>query len=122
MQVDAQYWTGQSWLRNADDACTALAANNLRMVPAGWGIAAPGGLAGGTGQIVLTPTGPGSVNVCADLGADHGVNCVATGAGMAWLQGKWPGAATFDNDPSAIATFGVFSPEGRKGVYNREMY
>ncbi len=122
MPVEAQYWTGQSWLRNADDACTALAASNLRMTPAGWGLAAPGTLAGGAGQIVLTPTGPGSVNVCADLGADHGVTCVATGAGLAWLQGKWPGAATFDNDPSAIATFGVFSPEGRKGVYNREMY
>jgi hypothetical protein len=62
-------------------------------------MAAPGTLAGGAGQIVLTPTGPGSINVCADLGADHGVNCVATGAGLPWLQGKWPGAATFDNDP-----------------------
>jgi MSHA biogenesis protein MshQ len=33
MPVEAQYWTGQSWLRNADDACTALAANNLRRTP-----------------------------------------------------------------------------------------
>jgi MSHA biogenesis protein MshQ len=114
--VEPQYWTGNSWIRNGNDTCTTLVAGNVALAPAGWGVSIVGG------NIQLVPTGPGSVSVCADLGADHGVACAATGAALPWLQSRWPGAATYDNDPSATATFGVFSPEGRRGVYNREMY
>ncbi|MBI4997219.1 MAG: LamG domain-containing protein [Rhodocyclales bacterium] len=115
--VERQYWTGNSWVRNADDTCTTLADANVSLTPPGWGNSIVGG------NIRLVPTGPGSVTVCADLGSDHGVNCAATtSAALPWLQSRWPGAATYDNDPAATATFGVFSPEGRRGVYNREMY
>lgn len=114
--VERQYWTGNSWIRNADDTCTTLAQNNISLMPAGWAASIVGG------NIQLIPAGPGSVTVCADLGTDHGVACAATSAALPWLQSRWPGAATWDNDPAATATFGVFSPEGRRGVYNREMY
>jgi MSHA biogenesis protein MshQ len=116
--VEAQYWTGNSWIRNAADTCTALAANNVALSPAGWGVSIVGG------NIQLVPTGPGSVVVCADLGSDPspGVTCSATSAALPWLKGRWPPGTAYDNDPSATATFGVFSPEGRRGIYNREMY
>lgn len=122
--VEAQYWTGNSWVKNGSDNCTALAAGNLSMSPAGWTLGAPGTLVGGAGVIALTPAGAGSVSVCADLGTDPspGVTCAATSATLPWLKGRWPPGTTFDNDPSATATFGIFSPEGRRGVYNREMY
>lgn len=122
MPVEAQYWSNVSWVRNADDNCTPLAAANLLLTPAGWTVSAPGTLAGGAGNILLTPTGPGSAAVCADLGADNGVSCAATGANLPWLQSRWPGGSGYDNDPTATATFGIFSPEGRKGIYNRELY
>lgn len=124
MPVEAQYWSGASWVKNAADNCTALAGANLLLTPVGWAVTAPGTLVNGAGNITLTPTGPGSVTLCADLGPDPvgGAACVATGAGRAWLQSKWPPGANYDNDPSAMATFGVFSPEGRKGIYNRELY
>jgi hypothetical protein len=77
---------------------------------------------GGAGNITLTPTGAGTISVCADLGTDNGVTCSATSAALPWLQSKWPGAATYNNDPSASATFGVYTPEGKRGVYSREMY
>lgn len=99
-----------------------LAAGNLKLTPAGWTVGAPGALTGGNGFITLTPTGAGSVGVCVDLGPDNGVSCSATGANAAWLQSRWPGGAGHDNDPSATATFGVYSPEGRRGIYNRELY
>jgi MSHA biogenesis protein MshQ len=114
--VERQYWTGNSWIRNADDSCTTLVPNNVSLSPSGWAVSIIGG------NIQLVPTGPGSVTVCADLSTDHGVTCTATSAALPWLQSRWPGAATWDNDPSATATFGVFSPEGRRGIYNREMY
>jgi len=122
MPVEAQFWSGLTWVKNTDDSCTSLAAGNFSMSPAGWGLAAPGVLAGGSGFVTLTPTGPGSVSVCADLGADNGITCSATSAALPWLQSKWPPAASYSNDPSANATFGVFGAEGRRGVYNREMY
>lgn len=122
MPVEAQYWSGNSWVKNGDDNCTSLAAGNLPMSPTGWTLTAPGALASGGGLVTLTPTGFGSIRVCADLGGDNGVSCAATGAGLPWLQSKWPGAATFNNDPSAAATFGIYSPEGKRGVYSRELY
>lgn len=116
--VEPQYWTGNSWIRNASDSCTALVPGNISLSPAGWGVSIVGG------NIQLVPTGPGSVVVCADLGADPspGVTCAATSAALPWLKGRWPPGTAWDNDPSATATFGVFSPEGRRGIYNREMY
>lgn len=114
--VETQFWTGNSWVRNADDTCTTLALGNISLSPAGWTPSIVGG------NIQLVPTGPGSVTVCADLGADPGVACTATSAALPWLQSRWPGAATWDNDPSATATFGVFRPDVQRGIYNREMY
>jgi hypothetical protein len=122
MPVEAQFWSGLSWVRNGDDSCTPLANGNLLLTPAGWTPTAPGTLSAGTGNISLVPSGPGSVSVCADLAADNGVACSATGANLPWLQSRWPGGGAYNNDPSATATFGVFSPEGRKGIYNRELY
>lgn len=122
MPVAAQYWTGNSWITNSNDNCTALATSNLSLSPTGWAASAPGTLVGGTGSISLAPTAAGTIAVCSDLAADHGVTCSATSAALPWMQSKWPGGAGYDNDPSATATFGVFSPEGRRGVYNREMY
>ena len=121
MPVEAQYWSGNSWVKNSSDSCTTLAGGNLLLTPSGW-TAVPGALLGGSGIIALTPTAPGSIKVCADLAPDNGVACSATSANLPWLQSKWPGGAAYNNDPSATATFGIFSPEGRKGVYNRELY
>jgi hypothetical protein len=121
MPVEAQYWSGNSWVKNGDDNCTPLVGGNLLLTPSGW-TAVPGAFTGGSGAIALTPTAPGSIKVCADLGPDNGVACPATSASLPWLQSKWPGGTGYNNDPSATATFGIFSPEGRKGVYNRELY
>jgi MSHA biogenesis protein MshQ len=124
MPVEAQYWTGNSWVRNGDDNCTALATANIYRSVAGWTPTGPGALAGGAGVISLVPSAAGSATVCADLGTDPtpGVACVATSAALPWLKGNWPPGTAWDNDPSATATFGVFSPENRRGIYNREMY
>jgi len=125
MPVEAQYWSGMSWVKNSDDSCTALAAGNLLLDPVGWPAPAPFTLAGGGGDISLAPTGPGSVSICADLGADPvgGVICLAaTSAAMPWLQSRWPPGSAYDNDPSARATFGIYAPETRKTIHIREQF
>jgi hypothetical protein len=123
MPVEAQYWSGNSWVKNSDDSCTVVATANVLLPAAStWTRIGPGTLGGGAGSISLTPSGAGSISVCADLSTDNGVACSATTAALPWLQSKWPGATTYNNDPSATATFDVFSAEGKRGVYNREMY
>jgi len=41
---------------------------------------------------------------------------------MTWLQSIWGGGTAYNTDPMGTATFGIFSPENKRGVYNREMY
>lgn len=134
MPVEAQYWSGQSWVLNLDDNCTAITNDNLAALAAdatttvtGWTLTAPGTLAAGRGTITLSldDGAARSARICVDLGDDpaSGVGCdAATSADLPWLQGKWPPGADHDNDPWATATFGVFRQEGRKGIYNRELY
>ena len=125
--VQVQYWSGQSWVPNQDDSCTSLLSGNFQMVGALAGTSASGvTIATGAGNLTLakptSPTATGSVGVCVDLGADPGNLCSATSAAMPWLQGKWPPGTNYDNDPSARATFGIYSPETKKTVHIRESF
>ncbi len=133
MPLQAQFWTGKSWLLNNLDSCTTLAANNFFL---SGGIAANTAasavtLAGGKADVVLakpTPTATGSVDVAINLGASGSdLSCLSTHGGTAaaksWLRSRNGNCATtYDRDPSARATFGIYSPETRKNVHIRELY
>lgn len=51
-----------------------------------------------------------------------------TGAGLRWLRAQYgstygcAGNSAYDRDPSARATFGVYSPENRKAVHVRDIF
>lgn len=149
LPVQAHYWSGKSWVLNSDDTCTGtgLAATAVALsgyTSAGTPSLAAGNLGtshisgfaadGGGGRWKLTLTKPdlvdgkaptGSVNVCVDLGEDPGSGavCSATSAAKPWLQGKWPPGTNYDNDPSARATFGLYSqPEHRRTLHIREQF
>lgn len=127
MPVEAQYWSGQSWVLNQEDNCTPITAGRLAADQSDWSLAAPGTLTAGRGAIALSPEAGAarSARICVDLDDDpaSGVDCDASaGTNLPWLQGKWPPGTGHDNDPWATATFGIFRQEGRKGIYNRELY
>ncbi len=105
MPVEAQYWTGLSWVKNTDDGCTSLAAIPFNYDTAGWPVPTAG-----AGFITIVPPGNGSRTVTADLTA------------LPWLRSKWAGSAGYDQDPSAQATFGVYSPEHKRTIHIREAY
>ena len=88
-------------------------------------------LANGVGTLTLTkPTtsAPASVDLAANLGnAGSDQSCLATHGGTAtsqpWLRSQNGAcAATYDRDPSARATFGLYAPETRKNVHVREQF
>lgn len=139
MQVQAQYWSGRSWVLNAADSLTALPASAFALSkPPGQTqsvntSASAVSLAGGSGVLTLakpnpTPPTTGSVDVAIDLGVSgNDQSCLGshggTAAGLPWLRSQNGScAATYDRDPSARATFGIYSAERRKTVHVRELY
>lgn len=121
--------TGTGFVRNDLDSCTTLATNNIQLknhVPTGFAASMSaaniqiGAFTDGTGRLSLSapvprPAGRSNVMLCVDLGTDTpsttaGVTapaCTATSANMPWLQGKWS-ETLFDDDPTSLATFGVY--------------
>ena len=98
-------------------------------------------LSGGQGTLRLappSPSGTGTVDVAINLGlSTSDASCVVAsgaaagsyggigssiGAGLPWLRSRTGACSTgFDRDPSARASFGIYSPESRLTVQVREV-
>jgi uncharacterized protein DUF6701 len=132
MPVQAQYWGGNSWVLNSADGCTSLLASAFNLVGAPTGTSASAvTIASGAGTLTLTkpsPTATGGVDVAANLGSSGSdQSCLSshggTAAALPWLRSQNGNcAATYDRDPSARATFGIYTPETRKTVHVREQF
>lgn len=138
--VQAQYWSGKTWVINNSDSCTTLpisAVFRSNTLASATSVSAAGTLANGVGSIVLTaPTGgaTGSVDVALNLGnAGNDLSCLSSHGGspasLAWLRSRYGSNAVcaedppaYTHDPSARATFGVFAPATRKTVHTREIF
>lgn len=107
--VWAEHWNGTAFVRNTQDSCTVIGAVTLSgaapctLTPAVSGV----GSTLGSGSGTLTLAAPG-VRGCTDL----------TVTAPDWLKGRWSGA-TYTQNPSARATFGVFRD---RVLYRRENY
>lgn len=112
---------------------TAWTTSVAGAVPLGVGA----GVGGGMGSIVLSaPSGgaTGSVELALNLGLSNtdqsclSAHPASTGAGLGWLRSQNGSAnacasvTTFDRDPSALATFGIYTPESSKLVHIRDMF
>ena len=135
--IQVQYWNGTGFVTNTLDSCTSFtAAANVALgnyqinLNAGETTVTTGGaFSAGIGNLQLTAPGAGnngSVDVSVNLtSGTAGASCTAgmpasTGANRAYLQGAWCGA-TYVNDPTARATFGVYKGADRF-IYQRENY
>ncbi len=135
--VEAQYWDGTRFATNAADQCTSLPTaivamsnyqRNLAACETGL-TSATLRLSSGRGFFTLTKPGSGnsgSVDLGLQLGAAaSGSTCVgstataASAANLPWLQGKWGTATSYDQNPTARASFGQYkSPL----IYLRESF
>ncbi len=137
--VEAQYWDGIRMATHSADQCTPLAPASVAL--GNWqrnlsacktAVATTAAtLASGRGFLRLARPGNGnggSVDLGVQLGASAtGQTCTTVGAAstpavaanLPWLQGKWSGAAAFDQNPATRASFGQYrSPF----IYQRESY
>ncbi len=143
LQVQSQYWSGNSWVLNSADDLTTLPVNAIALSGsmANKTSASAVVIDGGKGSLVLanpnpgnpTPLVTGSVDVAINLGSSNPDNSclgprttvplVTIGANLPWLRSQNGNcASTYDTDPSARGTFGIYSPETRKTIHIRELY
>ena len=146
LAVEAQYWTGKSWIKNAQDSCTVIPASAIArfnpLTPTGTvstamnNTASAVTIAAGAGTLTLSAASPaaaGSLDVAINLGngtADQACSSVSrnpsTAAARPWLRSQYGSAggcgSAWDRDPSARASFGIFSPETRKNLHTRELF
>ncbi|MBC7700998.1 DUF6701 domain-containing protein [Aquabacterium sp.] len=143
LTLAAQHWNGSSFITNTADSCTRIASTGVNFGQYRRTITAadtsvktnPVTLAAGTGTLWLYKPSvghAGTYDVTLSLGSTatdgscltslgSGVGDSATvGADLAYLRGAWCGA-TYDKDPSARATFGLFRG-GNNLVQQQENY
>jgi len=148
LSLQAQYWSGKSWVLSSTDSSTAIPASSVALsnyrdgtgaTTAAWTTSAsgPGTLASGQGTLTLsapTPAGnTGCVDVAINLGtATQDASCLANhpvmtapASSLAWLRGQYGSCAAstiYAADPSASACFGIYAPETRKTIHVRELF
>ena len=140
--VQAQYWSGNAWVQNSADSCTSVPAaavvrgaylDNKGVATAAWTSTVSAiTISAGSGTLTLgapSPTATGSVDLALNLGnATTDQSCLAahptsTAAALPWLRSQ-NGAcsALWDRDPSARASFGIYTPETKKTIHVRELF
>jgi hypothetical protein len=106
MPVEAQYWSGKSWVTNIFDTCTNMTGIFSASSAPGWTLTAPAALLAGKADLVIASASPGATLITATVAN--------------WLKSSWGGFANVN--PTATATIGIFSPEHKKTIHIRELF
>jgi MSHA biogenesis protein MshQ len=140
--VVVEYWGNLSWVPTSDDTCTVIPSASVALsnprsqtgaVSAATSSATAGALTTGRGVLTLAAPNPAGSSLTLDLSVNLGAStadqsCHAShpstvGANLPWLRSRNGSCATtWDRDPAARASFGIFSPETRKTIHLREIF
>lgn len=134
MEVATDYWSGWSWLLNAQDNVTRIPADAFAQTASARtengvkpslnkmaAVAIKGGKA--ASKVILMGDRPGWIDLAVNLGAGtqdvacRGAHPPSTGANLAWL--RMPANC---RDPAGRATFGDLAPENRRIIHVREVF
>jgi len=144
LRIKAQYYTPFGFVTNGDDNCTSFSGTDIAMAFVGGTNLAACDTAGAPSGVVTLVNGQttsglqlaapgigndGSADLTFNLGAASGNTCTAVGgptsaatsANLDFLQGNWGGAAAWDQDPGARATFGIYN-NAAEFLYLQENY
>ncbi len=143
LRLQTQYFTPTGFITNGDDDCTTfngsdfamsfVPSTNLAACETAVNPSAAIGVSDGqaTGLQLAAPGigNDGSVDLRLNLGIASGTTCTAVGAAASpatsspldYLRGNWGGTPTWDQDPTARATFGVYR-NATEFLYLQENY
>jgi len=145
LSVQTQYWSGNTWVLNDADSCSVMPAPAVVLsdyldnqgapstAATAWSTTASAFTVsnGGATLVLSAPSPPltGSIDLALNLGTTAtDESCLtthppSTGAALPWLRSQNGGCSTaWTRDPSARATFGVYSPETRRLIHVREIF
>jgi MSHA biogenesis protein MshQ len=143
LPVQALYWSGKAWVVNGADSCSAIPAAAIaksnpldsrgRASSAMNNVASAIALTGGIGGLSLSAASPrvaGSLDLAINLGSSGvdqsclgGTRPATVGANLPWLRSLAGNcASSWDRDPAARASFGIFAPETRRTIDVRELF
>jgi MSHA biogenesis protein MshQ len=133
--VTVEYYTGQTWMPNAEDSTTVLPAGIVSTLATGPTVTSTLSpkFTGGKAELTMTPSIAAHVSVpfALNLGTTTAnTSCYAgkgmtasTGGALAFLRSPDASCATAGSvDPSALATFGVYAPETKRIIHTREVF
>ena len=135
--VTVEYYSGQTWMPNAEDSTTVLPSGIVSTAANGLTVASTLSpkFTGGKAELTLTPSVAAHVSVpfALNLGtttantscyASRGTQMTAsTGGALAFLRSPDASCAAAGSvDPSALATFGVYAPETKRIIHTREVF
>ena len=140
--VVVEYWSNLSWVPTSDDTCTVIPSGSVVLsnprsqtgaVSAATSSASAGALSTGRGVLTLAAPSPAGSSLTLDLSVNLGATTTdqscntsrptSVAGNLAWLRSRNGScAATWDRDPAARASFGIFSPETRKTIHLREIF
>lgn len=125
MPIEAQYWSGKSWVLNVADTTPLTQGALASSGPSPLNILSFS-FSGGRGSIRLSPAA-GTWDIGLNLGASGAAFASCGGslsggvaANVPWLRSRSGSCA--DADPTARVTFGIYQPESRKTIHVRELY
>ena len=140
--VVVEYWSNLSWVPTSDDTCTVIPSSSVVLsnprsqtgaLSAATSSASAGALSTGRGVLTLAAPSPAGSSLTLDLSVNLGATTTdqscntsrptSVAGNLAWLRSRNGScAATWDRDPAARASFGIFSPETRKTIHLREIF
>lgn len=144
LSIRAEYYGANGFLINADDSCTAfnstdiamdfspdpnLAACETAIAPSG-AVSLSNGVPTAGFRLRAPGTGnDGAVDLRINLAGAAGTTCTAVGgatsaattSALDFLQGNWVGSGTYNQDPRARATFGIYK-NANEFIYFQENF
>lgn len=137
--VQAQYWSGKSWVLNGQDSCTQIPMQSVAFSQYLDSKGAPSPsfplsaqslvLSSGQGLLEIASqnaTQYGTVSVAINLGRDTVDNsCLderspSSGANSPWLRYQHGAGCPLEGDPFAKATFGIYKGENKNPIIYQE--
>jgi MSHA biogenesis protein MshQ len=119
MPMVIEYFDGNNFITNSLDGCTAIVLDSTQYVQnlsGGSSTLTAGAIANGVMNIDLSAPGAGNTG---DIAVTPTLSVAPNP--MPWLQFDWDADGVFDDDPTATATFGIFSGNPVL-IYRQQIY
>jgi len=120
--MQTEYYNGTSFIINTDDTCTPISVSQLSFNAGTSPVTVGSGTS--TASIANSPLALGLAGLSLSAPGDTGFIDITSSifiSSFPWLNYNWDGDGSYDDSPSARATFGIYKGNSKQ-IYFREVY